>query len=243
MQSVFPAAPNELGYDDLVELYTYPSDETWVRASFVSTIDGAAQGEDLKSGSLSSAPDRELFQLLRSLCDVILVGATTTRIEAYAPVQADEVDSPLRAALGLAPVPAIAVVSRSLRLDPALLAGGEAPTIVLTSEAASPDDIAALREHVPVIVAGRDIIDLPAAVDALAGRGYRRVLCEGGPRIMRDLTASGRLDELCVTINPLLLAGDRLRITCGAPIGGAPPLRLRHVLESDGALFCRYTSR
>lgn len=243
MQSVFPAAPNELARDDLVGLYAYPSDLTWVRASFVSSVDGAAQGDDLKSGSLSSARDSELFRLLRSLCDVIVVGAQTTRMEAYAPVQPEEVDGELRAALGLAPVPAIAVVSRSLRLDPALLDGGDAPTLVLTSEAASPDDLAALSPDVPVVVAGRDAIDLPAAVDALAGRGYRRVLCEGGPRVMRDLAASGRLDELCLTVNPLLLAGDRLRITCGPPIGATAPLRLRHVLESDGTLFCRYTTR
>ena len=78
--------------------------------------------------------------MLRSLCDLILVGAGTARVEGYQPVQPHEVRAQLRAQLGLAPVPSIAVVSRSLDIDPDLLAGGEAPTLVITTESASPED-------------------------------------------------------------------------------------------------------
>jgi riboflavin biosynthesis pyrimidine reductase len=92
----------------------------------------------------------------------------------------------------------------------------------------------------PVIVAGDSDVDLAVAVDELAARGHRRMLCEGGPRLMRDLVASGRLDELCLTISPLLVAGDRIRIARGATIEPPARMTLRHLLESEGTLFARY---
>lgn len=240
MQSLFPASPNELSDSDLAQLYAYPLDRRWVRANFVSTLDGAAQGPDERSGSLSSPADHHLFQLLRSLCDVVLIGANTTRVEGYQPVTRDEVNTTLRAELGLAPVPSIAVVSRSLRLDPGLLRGGGAPTVVITTASAPVDLRAGVEAVATVVVAGEHSVDLGAALDALAASGLQRILCEGGPSLMRDLVASGLLDELCLTLTPRISAGDALRLTHGAAVAPPAELRLRHLLESDGELFCRY---
>lgn len=241
MQSIFPTAPSHLSDDDLAELYAYPSEGRLVRANFVSSLDGAAQGSDSKSGSLSGNTDQKVFRVLRSLCDLIVVGAGTARIEGYQPVQPHEVRTQLRSQLGLAPVPSIAVVSRSLDLDVDLLAGGLAPTLVITTESAPKDRRDAAAAVAPLIVAGEVDIDIPLAIDELTGLGYQRMLCEGGPRLMRDLVAVDALDELCLTIEPLIVAGDRLRITSGGEI--VPPLsmRLRHLLEADGVLFARYT--
>lgn len=240
MHSLYPTTPSELSHDDLVEIYAYPHDRRWVRANFVTTLDGAAQGSDSKSGTLSSAADRSVFALLRSLCDVVLVGANTTRVEGYQPIRSDELDTSTRSLLGLAPVPTVAVVSRSLDIDPSLLAGGEAPTIVVTTTEAA----AARRDHLPdgvaVIAAGERSVDFAAAVDELGARGLRRVLCEGGPRLMRDLASSGRLDELCLTLRPLIVAGDRSRIAHGDAIVPEMRMALRGLLESDGDLFARY---
>ncbi len=246
MQSLFPTTPDELDDDDLAELYAYPVDRRWVRANFVATLDGAAQGEDGKSESLSSRADQQLFALLRSLCDVVLVGAGTARREGYQPILESEVATELRRQLGLAPVPAIAVVSRSLSLDPALLAGGVSPTIVITTETglANPlhSETAGALTDATTVVAGQLDVDLAGAVEALGGHGYQRILCEGGPTLMRGLTAARQLDELCLTISPQLVAGDRRRVTHGAAIVSPARLRLRHLLESDGELFCRYTT-
>jgi riboflavin biosynthesis pyrimidine reductase len=229
-----------LSRSDLEELYAYPHDRRWVRANFVSTLDGAAQGGDQKSGSLGSAADRALFAMMRSLCDAVLVGANTTRVEGYQPIRADELDLTLRGRLGLAPVPTLAVVTRSLDVDRSLLEGGAAPTFVVTTTAAAEQRRGDLPPDTPLIVAGDADVDLAAAVDELAARGHQRILCEGGPRLMRDLVASGRLDELCLTISPLLAAGDRLRILRGAAVDPPARLALRHLLESDGLLFARY---
>jgi riboflavin biosynthesis pyrimidine reductase len=240
MQSLFPTSPSELSPDDLAEIYAYPHDQRWVRANFVASLDGAAQGRDSKSGTLSSAADHRIFALLRSLCDVVIVGANTTRVEGYQPIRPEEVDASVRSRLGLAPVPTIAVVTRSLDVDASLLAGGDAPTIVVTTREAAAVGRDRIPDAVPVVSAGEQSVDLAAALDALSARGLQRVLCEGGPSLMRDLVASGRLDELCLTLRPLVVAGERHRITRGASIVPDTRLELRSLLASDGDLFARY---
>ncbi|MFY9913413.1 MAG: dihydrofolate reductase family protein [Nocardioidaceae bacterium] len=244
MQSLFPTSPNEVTPDDLIELYAYPSERTWVRANFVSTVDGSAQGAESRSGALSSAADRSVFALLRSLADVVLVGGQTARIEGYQPVLPSEVDGALRARLGLTPTPAIAVVSRTMDLDAGLLAGGAAPTLVLTTPAAAEAHADKLADAT-VVDAGRPgdpvHVDAGRMIDQLAALGYQRILCEGGPSLLYGLVTTRRLDELCLTISPQLVGGDPTRIlTTGPWLEPAVRLDLRHLLTGDGALFSRY---
>lgn len=246
MQSLFPAEPTELSSEDLAELYAYPAEQTWVRVNFVSSVDGGAQGARNRSGDLSSSADQRLFRLLRSLADVILVGGQTARIEGYQPVLPSEVDGELRAQLGLTPTPAIAVVSRTMDLDPGLLVGGAAPTIVLTT-ADSAEQHADLLCDSTVVDAGRpgDPVHVDAAriVEELATLGYQRILCEGGPSMHYGLLVTGQLDELCLTITPKLVGGDPLRILTSGPFFEPPvALELRHLLTEAGDLFCRYTT-
>jgi riboflavin biosynthesis pyrimidine reductase len=241
VQSLFPTAPNELSYDDLAELYAYPVERPWLRANFVGSLDGAAQGGDNRSATLSSRSDKRVFGLLRSLADVILVGANTARVEGYQPVAAGETRTNLRNRLGLAPTPSIAVVSRSLRIDPGLLQGGTAPTLVITTQSAPPDRLEEIASVAPILVAGEHDVDLGLARELLVTRGFQRMLCEGGPTLMRDLIASGATDEICLTLTPLVLAGDRLRMTHGGVLDPPEYFTLRHLLEDDSQLFCRYT--
>ena len=70
--------------DDLAELYAAPR-TPWLRVNMISTVDGAATGDSGKSGSINNAVDKRVFELLRSQCDVIVVGAGTARIEGYGP--------------------------------------------------------------------------------------------------------------------------------------------------------------
>jgi riboflavin biosynthesis pyrimidine reductase len=241
VQSLFPTAPSELRYVDLAELYAYPAESPWLRANFVTSLDGAAQGSDHRSGTLSSKADKRVFGLLRTLADVIVVGASTTRDEGYLPVTSNELRTSMRSSLGLAPLPSIAVVSRSLRLDPALLSGGDAPTLVITTESAPADQRAELGEVAEVIVAGDADIDARVAVDALVAKGFQRMLCEGGPTLLRSLVAAGCVDEICLTVAPIVLAGDRLRMTHGDAVDPPAHFTLRHLLEDDSQLFFRYT--
>jgi len=195
VRSLLPDATAEVTDDELVALYQFPYDgrRPWTRAIFISSADGSAQGADGASASLSSPGDRRVFSLQRSLCDVVLVGAGTARVEGYRPVQPSEVAAGLRRRLGLGPVPALAVVSRSLRLDPRLLEPGAAETIVVTTQDASADAVAELA-GVKVIQAGFGALDIAAVLRELARLGHHRVLCEGGPTLLAQVVAGRGLD-------------------------------------------------
>jgi len=232
---------------DLPRLYTYP-DGHWLRANMVATADGAASLNGLTQG-ISSDTDRRVFALLRTLCDVILVGASTVREEKYKPARPRELWSYLRD--GRPPTPPVAVVTRRLDFDPdnPLIAAAppHARTIVITVARAPADRRAELARHADVIVAGDETVDLKAAVNALAERGHRRLLAEGGPHLLAQLLEAGLLDELCLTIGPLMAGPGAPRIVTGPPGTGpaATPLllTLAHVLEDDGFLLCRYTRK
>jgi riboflavin biosynthesis pyrimidine reductase len=225
-------------------LYAYPAAAgvaPWLRASMVASVDGAASLGG-RSGGLSGDADRLVFSVLRSLADVILVGAGTARAEGYRPVRPGEVWAALRE--GRAPVPPIAVVTGKLDLnDQAPLMAGSAEgarTIVLTTEAAPAARRAAVARRADVVVAGRDTVSPAAAVAALAARGLRRVLVEGGPGLLGQITAAGLLDEVCVTVSPVLEGGHAGRILAPGGEGAVAGLGLAHVLEDHGFLLCRY---
>jgi riboflavin biosynthesis pyrimidine reductase len=245
MDSGDPDCAKELTRRDLVALYTYPdTGRPWVRANMVTSADGAATIRG-RSAGLSSEADRNLFALLRTLCDVILVGAGTARAERYAAVRPEELRPGLRD--GQAPVPAIAVVTRRISLDlssPLLTAAlPGARTILITTEQAPAELRSKARRNADVIVAGEDTADLGLAVQALADRGYRRILAEGGPQLLGELAATELLDELCLTISPLVASGGASRIAVGTNAVQSGQLALQHVLEEEGHLFCRYTRR
>jgi riboflavin biosynthesis pyrimidine reductase len=212
----------------LAALYAYP-DSTgratpWLRANMVSSVDGAATVNE-RSAQLSGPGDRLVFAILRSLADVILVGAGTARAEKYQPVREQEVWKTLRE--GRARTPPIAVVTRKLDLDldGPLVAGGtgRARTILLTTDVAPAGRRAAAAAHADVVVAGHDAVSPAAAVAALADRGYRRVLVEGGPTLLRQIADDDLLDELCMTFSPVLEGGQAGRIL--APPDSAGPGR------------------
>jgi len=90
---------------------------------------------------------------------------------------------------------------------------------------------------------GHKTRDLKAAVGALAGRGHQRISCEGGPHLLAQLAGAGLLDELCLTVSPVLAGPGAGRIlTGGPPMPGGGPQRftLAHAVADEGYLLCRY---
>jgi riboflavin biosynthesis pyrimidine reductase len=240
-----PGHDGELDSEALALAYAYPqlsTGQTWVRANFVSTLDGAATGDDGRSGSINTGADRDVFVLLRALSDVVLVGAGTARAEGY---RRATVRAPwLNLRQGRTAHPPTAVFSRSGDVPPRLSKAREdsGEVLLVTCEGAGSEAIHLARSTLGVdnvIVRGDQSVDLSAALDALAARGLQRILCEGGPHLMRDLTASGRLDELCLTISPNLVAGDHPRITAGDPVSA--DLEPRLLIEAEGTILTRWT--
>lgn len=249
LRQLFPVASDN---PDLAALYAYPDHPggSWLRANMVSTADGAASLEGVTAG-ISSGADRQVFALLRALADVIVVGAATVRAEKYKPARTPEAWRDRRE--GRVPTPAIAVVSARLDLDPQspLIAAAppHARTIVITTAQAPADRRAELARHAEVIVAGDATVDLEAAVGALAERGHHRMLTEGGPRLLAQLLEAGLLDELCLTVGPMMAGPGAGRIVAGTPATGTAasslplPLTLAHALADDGFLICRYVTK
>lgn len=230
---------------DLDAAYAWPETVAQaVRANMVSSADGAAARDGLTE-SISSPADKRVFAALRGLCDVILVGAGTARQERYGGTRPSPERLEKRRAAGLSPVPPIAVVSGRLDLDPTgrLFTDTLVRPIVVTGDAAPAERRHALGRVAEVIVAGGDRVEVAPMLDALAARGYRHVLCEGGPVLLGDVLSAGRLDELCLTLSPCLTAGDAGRIVSGPALPTPARLTTLHVLTEDGALFLRYAVR
>ncbi|MFJ1793969.1 pyrimidine reductase family protein [Kitasatospora griseola] len=234
-----PGTPGSLEW--LAQAYAYPTDGPWLRANMVASLDGAARLDGLSDG-LSSEADKRIFGVLRALCDVVLVGAETVRAEGYRPGRARKEFAERRAAAGQLPAPVIAVVTRSLDLDlsASLFTEPLVPTVVITTSDAPADRLARTAEVAEVITVGTGAVDLPRAVAALTERGWRRQLSEGGPRLLGRLAADGLLDELCLSVAPLVTGGDSPRIVNGPGIADVRRMRLVSLIEEKGFLFTRY---
>lgn len=266
MRSLFPDASERV---NLVEMYSrglqMPQGRPLVRVNMVTTLDGATSFAG-RSGGLGGPGDKLLFSVLRSLADLILVGAGTARAERYGPAKLPVEVQRMREGRGQPPLPPIAVVTQSLDLDweaPLFRAGVPLPIVIAPGNS----DAVALRRAArvaDVLTAGVGAVDLGSALMALrAEREVQHVLCEGGPKLNRDLAAAELVDELCLTLSPKLAGG-----VGGALVGGwlgsgghwmarheraagptlelsDPPfarllaLDLVHVLEEDSFLFLR----
>ncbi|WP_406145006.1 pyrimidine reductase family protein [Streptomyces sp. NBC_01012] len=238
------AADREWTLDELADAYAYPhGDGPWLRANMVSTLDGAAQ-HDGRSQGISSPADMRIFGTLRALADAVVVGAGTARQEGYRPARVRDAFAARRAAAGQRPVPAVAVVSAGLDLDFSLplFASPLVPTLVVTGATAPTDRVAAAREAgAEVLFAGDGAaVDPARAVTELGRRGFGRLLTEGGPRLLGQFVAAGVLDELCLTLSPLLTAGAAQRIAGGPAVTVPERFSLISLLEEAGFLFSRY---
>ncbi|MGQ4435204.1 MULTISPECIES: pyrimidine reductase family protein [unclassified Streptomyces] len=232
------------GLADLAEAYAYPAgDAPWLRANMVSTLDGAGHHEG-RSQPISGDADMRIFGTLRALADVVIVGAETVRQEGYRPARARAEFAEARTRAGQGPAPVIAVVTTSLDLDFSLplFVSPLVPTLVLTGAQAAPDRIAAAEKSgARVVVAGGGVgVDPARVVEALAALGHTRLLTEGGPRLLGQFVAAGALDELCLTLSPLLVAGEAQRIAGGPSVKVPHRFELVSLLEEAGFLFGRY---
>lgn len=179
------------------------------------TIDGVASIPELpRSNSLiagESEADRFVMGLLRACADVVLVGSGTMLASpkgtwlperAYPP--AAEAFAELRRRRGRPEQPTVGFVTAGASFDPRHPALERHALVLTTTHAA-----AGLRARVPrssevVAVNDGDQVDLELAVTRLGERGHAAILSEAGPTLFGSLLASGLVDELFLTVSPLL---------------------------------------
>ncbi|MGH3427422.1 MAG: pyrimidine reductase family protein [Mycobacteriales bacterium] len=238
---------SELTPAQLEELYPVP-ERPWLRTNFTSSVDGAVTVDGV-SAPLSGDADKTVFKHLRDSSDAVIIGARTVRREGCRPRLPNSARQAARRSRGLAPAPRLVIVSGSLRLEPEAVGAADpsavevARPIVLTTESSDPERRAQLGQYAEVVTLGADTVDLVAAIDWLHRQGLRQLLCEGGPHLFGRLVALGLVDELCLTVSPLLALNGAMRVIEGqSGTPEHPPLQLRvaHVLHSAGVLLTRY---
>lgn len=211
----------DLDDEALAQLYAPPR-LPWLRVNFVATLDGATQGGDGLSKSINNAADKRVFDALRQRADCLVVGAGTLRDEGYA-----------------VPRLPLVVVSRGGSV-PEQLREAPAGRITMATVASAPglDEARSLLGDANVLVLGESEVDLAELVPALADRGWRELLCEGGPQLFGAMLAAGAVDELCLTVVPRLVGGDHLRVMTG--VSTDVEARPSVLLEQDGTLIGRW---
>ena len=206
-----PVSPGEL----VAPVPAVPADRPWVSALMISSLDGRATLGGT-SRALGGPQDVRLLVALRRRADALIVGPGTVRAEGYGPL----------------PCPAV-LVSRSFDLpwEAGLFAAEGQRVLVYTRAGTEPPPVAADVEMVAIEA-------LPAVLADLRARGIERLLCEGGPTLNRALLAEGLLDELYLTLAPVVSgdAGPSI-VAPGAPA----ELQLRGVATADGDLYLRYS--
>jgi riboflavin biosynthesis pyrimidine reductase len=216
--------------DRVAELYRPPRDE-WLRLNLIGSVSGSAAGPDGTSESLSSATDRLVLKAIRTVADVVVVGASSVRAEGYF-------------------VPkhgTLAIVSRSGDFSGHHIRGtGNAGAVVVLCPAAVAD-----RARTTIGIQGAAIVPVADVdgslaaddiVTALRGRGHRSIVAEGGPSLATQLVLAGVVDELCLTTSPVLNGG-------ALPLFGANefdghPLELSQLLiDESGYSYARWQLR
>lgn len=205
-----------------VERPVHP-DRPWVALCMVMSLDGSI-AVDGASGTLGNPNDLDILLTLRSLADVIVVGANTVTGEGYGPPKK--------------PGQRIGVVTNrgSVDLDSALFTSGAG--FVIANEQTDIDD-----SRVDVLRAGHDRVDIADAISRIGELvpGARHVQAEGGAGFNAGLLDADLIDELDLTLSPHLVGGNGPRITNGAS-EAMRDYRLAHLLADDeGFVFSRWT--
>lgn len=211
-----------------------------LRANMISSLDGAASVGGL-SGGLNDAWDKQVFDTLRMLADVVIVASGTLLAEGYGPLRVPEEAVAWRREHGLTDHPVLAAVTGSLSIPAGHPMLTEAPVrpLVLTCTDAPADRRAALAEVADVVDCGAHAAEPRTLRAVLTERGLPQQLCEGGPSLLGSVIADDALDELCLTLAPVLTVGDAPRIATRAP-QVQRHMRLVQALPGGRMLFLRY---
>jgi riboflavin biosynthesis pyrimidine reductase len=210
-----------------------------VVAVMIASVDGrtAVKG---RSVGLGHPADRDLLRELRAAVDAILVGTGTLRAERYANLLDDD-QRAQRVAAGLEPEPIVATIARRLDVphDIPLLAE---PTARVQVYAEVEGEVPSQGAWVAVHRFEPGQLTIPAVLEHLrTERGARAILCEGGPTLLREIVAADCVDDLLLTVAPMLVAGDAATVLHGPPLDPPTGLSLRSIHRAGDHLFLHYT--
>jgi riboflavin biosynthesis pyrimidine reductase len=210
--------------------------------NFVSSADGKATASG-RTAPLAGAGDKAAFHLLRTQVDAVLAGTGTLEIERYGAPVRDERLERIRRNDGLPGQPLAVIISRSGQIpwDIPMFADPRSRIVVYAPEGLGLPDVAA---HLIVHEGDPPPGELPEVLASLRrDHDVKSLLCEGGPAVFNALLAEDLVDELFLTISPVLVGGDELGITSGVRLQTPLALTLVWAMEHDGSLLLRYDRR
>lgn len=197
-----------------------PAHRPYVVLNMIQSADGHATRDGVSGGLATDRADRTVFLALRERVDAVLAGTGTIAAEGYGRLIPQPERRSRRAAAGLAPDPLAVILTRSGRLpDAPLLTDPEQPRAVYTGDDADP---------------------VGAMGDLRATHGIRSLLCEGGPHLNRGLLAAGVVDELLLSLSPVLVGGAGMSAVAGEALPDRVDAELASLCEHAGTLFLRY---
>lgn len=223
-----------------------------VYANFVSSLDGTVALPEIPGSNkligAGSEGDRFVMAVLRALADAILVGSGTlagSPSGTWSPQRAHPESASLLTGLrrlhGLPERPELAILTGSGAIDPSHPALAQRTVVVTTTRGAS--RLRGPAEALPL--GGGDALDPGDVIQALRDRGHSRILVEAGPHTFGAFASAGVVDELFLTVSPLLTGGSAA--TRLSLVEGVEPLRdglvraeLLSLRRQGGHLFHRY---
>ncbi|MEI6561532.1 MAG: dihydrofolate reductase family protein [Verrucomicrobiota bacterium] len=217
-----------------------------VAANFALTWDGRVSTRNRTRSDFSSARDKQRLLEIRASGDALLVGRATLETEQMRMGIGDAALQSARVARGAAPEPLRVVVSGSGRIDPSirLFQTNGAPILLFSTSQMPEATRAALEARATLHLDEGPNVDLRGMLQTLHSQyGVRRLICEGGPTLLRTLLEANLVDELNVTFCPRIFGGVDAPTLSGGP-GAFLPTAIQCKLEAmetlDDECFARY---
>jgi len=245
MKQIFPSEKTLEPIDFYDRRRVSHTDRPWLILNMIASIDGATHISGT-SGGLGGPADQKVLATLRSFADVILVGSGTVRAENYGVPGIPSNESGRRRSEREQSVrPRLAVVSGSGNLDPSIpmfdidQEEGSVP-LIYTTKAGAENLFENFESRAEIVVFDSEQVDMTRVLEDLHGREVSVVLGEGGPSLNHQLTEAQLVDELCLTISPIVTGGTGTGIASGPVLSNPNRFHLAGLATQDEFLFCNY---
>ena len=246
MKQIFPyeseVDPIEVYNNDIRETF---ESRPWILLNMVNSVEGFISFEG-KAAGLSGPADKNIYQIIRGLADIILVGAGTIRTENYkAPRTPEGTLAEFRESRNQEKRPRIAVISGELNLDPEMGLFAEnhpedKPPLIYSKNASLEKNGSLFSSSAEVIGFQEDELNILKIVENLSKQKAKIVVCEGGPSLNAHLLAADVIDEFCLSISPRAVGGEISAPLLEQPVDSPTALSLDRIILEDEFLFCRY---
>ena len=220
-----------------------PTERPYVLTNMVTSMDGGVSVDGL-SGGLGGPADFKVFMALRSVVDVIIVGAGTARAEQYKAPKPGEQARNNRSARGQSARPLIVVITQSGRVEPdlPLFADPSYRPLVIAGSEADPNALERLGAVAEVAHASTASVQPKEVLEMLWSRGHRSALLEGGPSLNGAFVEADCIDEWNLTLSPNLIGGTSPRASHSIA-GVLHRFSVEHVWTADDLLFIQWRRR